>query len=95
MKSYCSMPVKKVTKCLYSKFVLYHLEHLNIFIFCNWRREKSDVLEVGLCGKLCVKFHFVPVKDTSCTIRLLVKFELPTRASQDSSGLAFTVRRLL
>ena len=38
--------------------------------------NKFALLEVRLCGKLCVA-----VKDTSCTIRLLAKFEYPARAS--------------
>ena len=38
-------------------------------------------LEVGLCGKLNVNFHSVVMKDTTCTVRLLAKFEFPVRAS--------------
>ena len=37
-------------------------------------------LKVHLCGKLCVDFDSVTVKDTSRTIRLLAKFELTARA---------------
>ena len=44
-------------------------------------RKKLDFSEVCLCGKLCVKLHSVAVKDMSCTIRLLAKFELSARAS--------------
>ena len=45
-------------------------------------RENLDSLEVRLCDTLCVNFHSAAVKDTSCTIKLLAKFELPTRASK-------------
>ena len=58
--------------------------NLNIEIssfFTPGGRYDFDVLEVRLCGKLCVNFHSVAVKDTSCTIRSLTKFELPARAS--------------
>ena len=44
-------------------------------------RKKFGFLEVRLCGKLCVDFYSVAMKDTLRTIRLLAKFELPTRAS--------------
>ena len=44
-------------------------------------RKKFDFREVCLCGKLCVNFHSVAVKDTSFTIRLLTKFELLVHAS--------------
>ena len=40
---------------------------------------KKIFLGICLCGKLCVNFHSVAVKDTSCTIRLLAKFEFPAR----------------
>ena len=43
--------------------------------------KKFDVLEVRLCGKLCVNFHYVAVKDKSYSTRLLAKFEFPARAS--------------
>ena len=42
--------------------------------------KKGHVLEVCLCDKLCVNFHSVALKDTSCMIRLLAKFEFPARA---------------
>ena len=41
-------------------------------------RKKFDFL------KLYVNFHCVAVKDTSCTIRLLAKSQLPPRASNDT-----------
>ena len=42
--------------------------------------KKVHILEVCLCDKLCVNFHFVALKDTSCMIRLLAKVEFPARA---------------
>ena len=44
-------------------------------------RKKFDFSEVGLYGKLYVNFHKVTVKDTTCTIRLLAKLDLPARAT--------------
>ena len=43
--------------------------------------NKFDFFDIRLYGKLCVNFHYVTVKDTSCTIRLLAKFELLSQAS--------------
>ena len=43
-------------------------------------RKKSDASDVRLCDKLCVNFHFVAVKNTSCAIRHLAKFK-PTGSS--------------
>ena len=40
-----------------------------------------DFLEVHLSDKLCVKFHNVAVKNKSCTVRLLAKFEIPAQPS--------------
>ena len=44
-------------------------------------KEKFDFWEVRFCGKLRVNVHSVAVKDTWCTMGLLVKFELPAGAS--------------
>ena len=44
-------------------------------------RKTSDFSNVRTCGKLCVNFYSVVIKDTSCTIRLLAKAEVPARAS--------------
>ena len=38
-------------------------------------------LKICLCGKLCVNFRCVALKDISCTMVLLAKFELPARAN--------------
>ena len=35
-------------------------------------------------GKLCMNFHSIPVKDTSSSIRLLAKVDLPARASNET-----------
>ena len=43
--------------------------------------KKFDFSHVRLRSNLRVDFHSVAVKDTSCTVRLLGKFELPARAS--------------
>ena len=43
--------------------------------------KKFDFLENHPCGRLCVNFRSVPVKDKPCSIRLLAKFEFPARTS--------------
>ena len=49
---------------------------------CYDNEKKFDFLDIFcLCGKSCVDFHSVVVKNTVCTIRLLAKFEFPNRAS--------------
>ena len=40
---------------------------------------KLDLLEVHLNGKLCLNLYSVAAQDTSCTIRLLAKFEFPAQ----------------
>ena len=43
--------------------------------------KKSVIfLEVPLCGKLCVNFHSVVVKDKLYSIRLLARFICPAQA---------------
>ena len=62
---YSSMWARNIRKSLYSQFVLYKLEHWNIFKCHNWRLLWSwkwfNVLEVRLYGKLCVNFHSAAV----------------------------------
>ena len=67
------------------------LSYINLnMIFHNWMMKKFDFLEVRLYGKLCVNVHFVVMKNTSCTIRLLAKLAFLARASnqtrQDNNG---------
>ena len=44
-------------------------------------QKKLDFSGIRLSGKLCANFHSVGVKDTSCTVRRLAKFQLPALAS--------------
>ena len=44
-------------------------------------KKKFDFSEVGLCDKFTVGFYSVATKDTSCSIRIVPKFEPPARAS--------------
>ena len=50
-------------------------------------RKKWDFLEVHLGGKLCVKFHNVAMKNTTCAITLLAKFELSARVLSHKSDM--------
>ena len=58
-------------------------------------RKKFDFLEVRLCGKLCVNFYSVAMKNTLCTIRLLAKFDLPTTVCQKPSNFSFILSNLV
>ena len=56
-------------------------------------RKIFDFSEFCFFGKLCVNFHCVArieAEDTPCTIRLLAKFELPTRAANKTRLKQFT-----
>ena len=72
------MPLFPVCLILTGKLKYLHVLKLEAVMIM----KKIDFSEVHQCVKLRVNFHPVAVRDdTSCTIRLLAKFEFPARAS--------------
>ena len=60
-------------------YVNLNTERFSFFITgdrCD-KGKMFDFLEVRLYDKMCVNFRSFAVKDTSCAVRLLSKFELP------------------
>ena len=62
---------------------------LFLYLEAVMMKKNFDFLEVRLCGQLFVNFYSIAVKDTSCAIRLLTKFELPARASNKTRLIKF------